>query len=129
MKELNLSKCLNTKNITYSNASDIEGNYGISLKINSDNKSITITEDLDKLMPLLPPYASSTWVPNTLKSYQIKGFSKNIKETFIGELGQDITGLTLFFLMDDGTVEYTPYMIKKTNSDGSFYDLGHIVSK
>ncbi len=36
----------------------------------------------------------------------IKGFSGKVDEIFVAEMGQDITGTVILFLMEDGTVEY-----------------------
>lgn len=122
IKELDLSKCLNNDGVLYSNQSDVVGNYGLSLVINPDKKSITLSIDNDTFMPIANQVIiGSTWVPNSTTVYQIKRFTKNIVDVFIGELGQDASGLTLFFLMDDGTVEYTPLFLKKANSDGTTY--------
>ena len=96
IKELNLSQCLNTNNISYTNPSDVEGNYGLSMTINPDKTSLTLSIDWNKFGPLS---ASSSWSSST-QNYQITGFSKNIVSTFIGDLGQDATGITLFYLMN-----------------------------
>lgn len=124
-KELDLSKSLNTNGISYENHSDIEGNHGFSLVINSDKTSATLKADMDKFMPIIGSIVGySTWEPNSIVNYPIKGFSKKIVSTFIGELGQDATGITLFFIMDDGTVEFTPLFIKKVDGqNNSYYDL------
>lgn len=104
VKKLDLSKSLNTSNVSYKNASDTIGDYGLSMNINSDKKSITLSIDWNKFGPLS---TASAWSP-AIETYQITGFTKEIASTFVGELGQDAMGLTLFYLMTDGTVEYTP---------------------
>lgn len=108
IKKLDLSKSLNTDNVFYQNASDSpSGNYGLTMKINPDKKSITLSIDWNIFGPLS---GASSWDP-TVKDYQITGFTKKVSSTFIGELGQDAKGVTLFYLMADGTVEYTPMFI------------------
>ena len=37
----------------------------------------------------------------------VDGFDKNVANAYVGELGQDSKGTTLFYVMEDGTVEYT----------------------
>lgn len=118
VKELDLTKSLNTNNITYKNASDQEGNYGLSMKINSDKKSVTLTID----WAIFGKF-STTGSSGEVKDYSVNGFSKNVKSTFIGNLGQHYSGITLFFIMEDGTVEYTKLFkqAETGNTDGSIY--------
>ena len=124
IKELDLEKSLNTKDITYKNASDTEGNYGLSIKINSD-KTATLTIDWKVFGRI-----STTGSSGEVKDYLVKGFNKNIKSTFIGDLGQDTNGITLFFIMEDGTVEYVKVFKMETNADGStYYILNNIVKQ
>lgn len=124
IKELDLEKSLNTKDITYKNASDTEGNYGLSIKINND-KTATLTIDW-KIFGRI----STTGSSGEVKDYLVKEFNKNIKSTFIGDLGQDTNGITLFFIMEDGTVEYVKIFKLGTNPDGStYYILNNIVKQ
>ena len=117
IKDLDLSKSLNTKDITYKNASDQEGNYGLSMKVNND-KTVTLTIDW-KIFGKF----STTGSSGEIKDYIVKGFTKNIKSTFIGDLGQSYNGITLFFIMEDGSVEYTKMFkqAENNNTDGSIY--------
>lgn len=117
IKELDLTKCLNNKGFSYSNATDVGGNYGLSMIVNDDKRSITLAIDWNVFGPIS---TASTWAPEVV-NYQIKGFSKDINSTFIGETGQDSKGLVLYYLMDDGTVEYTPLFILNTDSYGNKY--------
>ena len=115
IKELNLEKSLNTSNINYNNASDQEGNYGLKLKVNN-NKTATLTIDW-KIFGKITTSGSS----GEVKNYLVNGFTKNIKSTFIGDLGQHYSGITLFFIMEDNTVEYVKVFKKVENTDGSIY--------
>lgn len=123
IKELDLTKCLNTSDVRYSGETDIEGNYGISMAVNPDKKSITLSIDWSKFGPLSD---ASMW-SSEIKTYQITGFSKNISSVFVGDLGQSAVGITLFYLMQDGTVEYTPMFIKKQdNNNNYYYEINYI---
>lgn len=115
--ELDLTKSLNTTGKTYHNASDKTSDYGLSMKINND-KTVTLTID----WKVFGKY-STTSSSGEVKDYIINGFTKNIKSTFIGELGQDYHNMTFFYLMEDGTVEYTRLFKKaeNNNTDGSIY--------
>lgn len=117
VKELDLSKCLNNSTNKYSNATDVEGNYGLSMKINSDRTSVTLNIDWQTFGPLSNGSLSS----QSVNSYQITGFSKEIETVFVGDLGQDSMGITLFYVMNDGTVEYTPLFNRKFDSQNNLY--------
>lgn len=122
IKSLDLTKSMNTTNITYQNEKDLKSsNDSIKLIINKNKKSITITINYDKLIEennyLKEKYKG-------IKSYQIEGFEKNIKSAYIGLLGDNYSGTTLFYLMDDNTVQYTSLYTPKTNIDNiTFYDI------
>lgn len=125
IRPLDLSKCLNTTN-TYSNYTDIEGNVGLSTKINPDKKSITLSIDWSIFGPLT---ATEIYSPN-VEEYQITGFTKEINQAFVGQLGQDAMGITLFYLMEDKTVEYMPMFTLKTDSqNNSRYEMNYTYEK
>lgn len=125
-RPLNLSKCLNnSNNNTYSNSSDVEGNYGLSMNVNADKKSITLSIDWKTFGPL----SGASYAP-VVDTYQITGFSKEIISTFVGDLGQDAKGITLFYLMSDQTVEYTPmFTLKFDNNNNSYYEMNYTYDK
>jgi len=115
VREVDLTKCLNNSGNSYSDATDVDSNTMFSLKINSDKKSVTFSINWEKFGPFS---GASMWT-NTVGDYQITGFSKEIKEVFIGGVGQSVQGTTLFYLMEDGTVEYTPIFVLKTDSQNN----------
>ena len=122
VQPLDVTKCLNRNGYTFANPTDVQGNYGISMNINSDKKSITLNIDWNVFGPIsgLDAYAPS------VLTYQITGFTKEIKEVFIGDVGQDAMGITLFYLMTDGTVEYTPMFVSKTDTqNNSYYEINY----
>lgn len=116
IKPLDITNCLNSEKI-YSNASDVSGDYGLSMNINSDLKSITLSIDWNKFGPL----SNATAWANTVEDLQIIGFNKDVKEAFVGDLGQSSVGITMFFLMSDGTVEYMPMFNRKFDSQNNLY--------
>lgn len=123
IKDLDLSKCLNSNDgQRYSGAVDVAGDYGLSMNINSDSRSIDLSIDWNKFGPLS---TASAWAPVT-EHFQITGFNKDIKEAFVGGLGQSSVGMTLFFLMSDGTVEYMPmFNCKFDSSNTSYYEMNY----
>lgn len=117
IKELDLSKCLNKENVTYTDPTDVEEDFGLSMKANSDKRSVTLSIDWAKF----GPHSTATAWGNDIRTYQITGFSKDVSDVFVGGLGQSAMGITLFYLMSDGTVEYTPMFIKKIDSQNNSY--------
>lgn len=103
--------------VTYSNTSDKEENIGLSMKINDDKKTATLSIDWNIFGQLS---GASTWLAQ-VTNYQVSGFNKNIASTYLGEFGQDVTGATLFYIMEDGTVQYTTMFINKTDTQGNSY--------
>mgnify|MGYP003314329922 CR=1 FL=1 len=80
--------------------------YNYALKY---NKKIIATSDM---------YLPSSVLKNIL---DINGFDKKIDKVFIGEFGQDSTGLTLIYLMEDGSVSYTRLFKKNYNEENNLY--------
>lgn len=117
IKPLDLSKCLNSSNFSYANPKDSSSDNGLTMQINGDKKSITLSIDWKKFGPLSQ---ASAWAPE-VQTYQITGFNNEIKDTFVGGVGQDSTGITLFYLMSDGTVQFTPMFVRKTDTKGNMY--------
>ena len=116
-EKLNLSKSLNTKNLVYDNPTENEGDYGLSMSINEDGKSITLNIDWDKFGPL----SNMRYKGEGEKTYQIKDFSNKVYRVLIGEIGENLSGLTLIYLLDNGTVEYTPIFVVKEGTNGEKY--------
>ena len=121
VKDLDITKCLNNSSLTYSNASSVEGKYGLSMVINSDKKSVTLNIDWSVFGPLVPKYPGGGSTTSGVENFQVTGFTKDVVATFVGDLGQSSEGITLFYLMSDGTVEYTPMFAKKTDSQNNVY--------
>ncbi len=126
-KALNLSLCLNNPGVTYSSPTQEEGKYGLSMTINPEQTSITLNIDWNTFCSIVSSvvYGGGT-CSQTIESYQITGFTKKVQQVFIGDLGQAANGITLFYLMEDGTVEYTPMFVRKTDAQGnSWYVLNY----
>ena len=60
----------------------------------------------------------------SVKDKEITGFSAKPVSVYGGEFGQDIVGLTMLFLMDDGTVEYI--QVADMLTDESYVSQGTI---
>ena len=120
IKPLDLSKCLNNSTNTYSDQSEAPASkYGLSMSINQDKMSVTLNIDWASFGPI----SGATAYVGTVKAYQITGFTSKVKNAYVGSIGQDITGVTLFFLMEDSTVSYMPMFVLRKD------DLGNIREK
>lgn len=115
--ELDLSKCLNQTNVTYSNPVEAITSIGLTPTVDAGNRSVTINTDGSKFGPLS---THSSYYSGEYKMYA-DGFDKNITSAYVGELGQDPKGTTLFYIMEDGTVQYTRIFKKETDSAGNQY--------
>ena len=119
VKDLDLSKPLNTSGYTYSDVSDKDQDVGFSLKINDDKQSVTVSI-YEKGSKLISDVKHSTWTTDTI-TRQITGFNKKIQSSYIGGLGQDSVGTIFYFIMEDGTVTYAKLFEKALNADGTMY--------
>lgn len=122
IKPLDLRKSNNTSDITYDYQKDLVSSTDtLELKINDNKRSITININWDELIK------ENNKIKNRYvgtKPYQIRGFEKNINSAYIGLLGEDYSGTTLFYLMEDNTVEYTKFYSPKMNIAGeTIYDI------
>lgn len=118
IKPLNLSKCLNNSTNTYSDKSEAPtSKYGLSMSVNQDKMSVTLTIDWATFGPI----SGASAYASTEETYQVTGFTSKVKAAYIGDVGQDATGITLFFLMEDSTVSYMPMFIWKKDTQGNGY--------
>ena len=126
IKPLDITKSLNTTGITYSNPQGEMNTLGLSMKVNDDKKSVTLSIDWN----VFGQHSGATaWAPEVI-NYQITNFSKNVVSTFIGGVGQDAKGTILFYLMEDGTVGYTPLFNLKTDSqNNTYYEMNYAYVK
>ncbi len=117
IKELDLSKCINTTEVKYKNESTKAENDGLAMKIADSKNEVILSINWE----VFGSMSKATAWANETKDYKVIGFEKNVQDVMVGELGQSAEGLTLFFLMEDGTVEYTPMFIKQTDSQNNIY--------
>ena len=94
---------LNEENIVNKNDKvyDLNKDTTMNIKINSDKKSVTVTLDWTDLSKSFNNERTDT-------EEKTISFDKEVKEVLSGGSGQDITGMAILYLMEDGTVEYTP---------------------
>lgn len=105
-----------SSNIAYgSNVSEVSSRFVlkteppleiIGTKISDDKKTVTVTVNWDGLKEVYP-----TLNGKTTSSYSIS-FDKNVRAVYVNGWGQGWGQETIFYLMEDGTVEYTPVTTK-----------------
>ena len=118
IKPLDLTKSLNTSNIEYTDAKELEEGRdvgGLSIKHNGSDLKLVI--DWPKFGP---NSGASAWSQEPVE-YEIKNLSGTVRKAFVSGIGQDITGTKLFYLMEDGTVEYTDVFSRNFDSKGTLY--------
>ena len=118
IKDLDITKCINgVEGVTYSNPKVVTNDYGLNPKINDDKLSITISVDSEGVF-----YKNASNITsNQIDFIYVNGFTKNISKVFIGEFGHDATGISLMYLMEDGTVSYTKLFKKNYDDNNDLY--------
>ena len=127
-EEIQLVTALNTTNLTYELSDDLmdEDVLGLELDTNKDRRGAKLKIEWDKFCEA----TSSSTCETGDEIYDVSGFKGRIKDEFIGGYGQDSSGTTLYFLMDDNTVEYVPLFNLKKNRDGtSSYEINFSYKK
>ena len=88
---------------------------GLSIRLSKTKKSAVITIDWGKYFDIYGTSVST----GEIRNYEITNFTKNIREVYIGGFGQSSGYETAFYVMEDGTVEYTPIMNALGNNGSS----------
>lgn len=114
-------KCINSKGETYTLAF-YDNADGLSIKLSEDRRSVKLNINWSLFGPLS---GSSAWSSN-VETLTINNFSTEIKDIYIGGYGQDISGTTILYLMNDGTVEYTPLLDAITSNRNAIKSYGKI---
>ncbi len=98
------NNCINGSNDTvYSIGTSSNNSLGIFMTIQNNNKEVVVT-----INPSRYTIAGLTGIG--IKNYTINNFSKEIVDVAVGEFGQAAGQEALLYLMEDGTVEYTPLL-------------------
>jgi len=124
IKPLDLTKCINNSSLVYEKPQGEElVSNGLSLEINPDKKSAQLHIDWRKYDP---DVVSSNENAEWSTSVPILEFNKAIKKGFIGGAGQSKESVILFYLMEDGTVEYTRLYKQSKDKEGyTYYEMNY----
>ena len=117
IKPLDLSKCLNCDWII---SNPKEEKSSTNFTINNDNNKVTISINWETF----GQESGLSAYPKDVKYYDVKGINGNVIDVIEGGSGQSISSTTFYYLLEDGTVEYTKLFNKNTDSQGhTFYTL------
>ncbi len=112
--------------MTYEEAEKIEEDTGIRIELEEGEAYLSTDCENEMLLAFLPNQKKN------IKHQKITGFHSSIQEVYYGYFGNGDMMPTLFFLMEDGTVEYidAKEMIenKKYESSGKINNLKNIVT-
>lgn len=112
--------------MTYEEEERIEEDTGVSIEIEDGEAYLSTDSENEMLLAFLPNEKKD------IEHQKITGFRSSIQEVYYGYFGNGDMMPTLFFLMEDGTVEYinAKEMIenKKYQSSGRVKDLKNIVA-
>ena len=129
VKELDITNCLNgVEGVTYSKPKVVTSAYGLEVKINDDKLGVTVSVDGTGVFNKNVSTITSHERDESNYNLVVNGFDKKIDKVFIGEFGQDATGITLIYLMEDKTVSYTR-LFKKNYDDANtlYFTLNNVL--
>lgn len=89
--------------VTYKPFTENTNTTGLSISLNADKRSATIKIDWNLYSKIYGVEGTGSVV-----AYSVTNFTKEIKEVYILGYGQASGNETAFYLMEDGTVEFTP---------------------
>ncbi len=118
IKEIDLSKGINTS-LKYELTESNSYNDKLGLRINLDNDKVTVTQS-SVFNKTVSNITHSTYEAVDL-TYEVTGLVGKVKSALVGGIGQDVTSTMLFFVMEDGTVEYVSMFKRNTDASGNLY--------
>lgn len=122
LPNINEGKCLNAKenvNYTISRSADFSG---LTAYIRDDGKTVGFNVNGNLIKDKYPDVNITEY-----KEYSITNFSKKVVKVYIEGMGQGVGNEVLYFLMEDGTVEYMPiYQTLKAQEFKSYGKLENV---
>ncbi len=104
------NKCINNNEMNYEITNS---EFDVNVTLNSDKKSVIFSGDW------------GLFGDNEVSfEYNINNFQNEISDVLIGIFGWDGYSASIIYLMEDGTVEYTP--IRKAKEENNFKSYGKI---
>lgn len=122
VKELDITNCINgVEGVTYSKPKVVTKAYGLEAKVNDDKLGVTVFVDGSGVFNKNVSTITSQERDESNYSLYVDGFEKKLNKVFIGEFGQDATGISLIYLFEDKTVGYTRLFKKNYNENNELY--------
>ena len=122
VKELDITKCNNgVEGVTYSKPKVVTSAYGLEAKVNDDKLGVTVFVEGAGVFNKNVSTITSHERDESNYNLVVNGFDKKIDKVFIGEFGQDATGISLIYLMEDRTVSYTRLFKKNYDETNTLY--------
>ena len=121
IKPLDLTKCLNCNgNLTFKDQSELSASNHFEITNNNSNLKLTIHWETFCKM------SGASDCANEPIDYEIRGINKKVQSTMIGGRGQSINSVTFYYLLEDGTVEYTKlYKNNKDSAGNNYYAINY----
>lgn len=117
IEAVDFNNCLNHDDVEFKEYTYYYEDEAFKPEISKDKKTVTLyidwSSEFGKTAKMLGAVDENE---NSTKKYIITGFKKNVKEVLVGTLGQSWSELTIFYLMEDGTVYYS-YVFKVVNTN------------
>ena len=127
---LDLENCVNEKNKTYIPMVGDVSEHGIRVYVQADLKSVDVQYNGSLLNEA---YGLGWMTVNEYESLGTKTLNKRISQIFIGGYGQAMGNEVILYLMEDGTIQYTPIHKeltgdnwKQADNDKKFISYGEL---
>lgn len=119
---LDKSNSLNTRNVEYRNerTTSVNDNIGLTVNVSTDKKNAVLTIDWPTFSAAISKEVPATY-PTTKATYNILGFNKTIKNVLLTQYDNTLSSLTIVYLMEDNTVQYTTLV--KSNNGVKYVDI------
>jgi len=115
-KPVDLTKCLNcNENWVFNDATTNDSATHFTLKNDNNHVSLSIN------WKTFCEFSGASSCSNDTLTYEIKGINKTVESTIVGGSGQSIEATTFYYLLEDGTVEYTKLFAQKEDNQGNKY--------
>ena len=83
---------------------------GVKVSIDKSRKSVTISTNMKTLNESFNLQMFTADDSYSYEKIDTKTFDKKVAQVLIDGAGQDVSGTAIIYLMEDGTVEYTPIL-------------------
>lgn len=114
------SKCLNQERVDGFVTSKIETENYASVNLEKSD-SVGFSYSLGNLGKIFPSFADSNAREGVFTNVEIPFQGKKVADVFIKSFGHSYVNETVFFLMEDGTVEYMPVIHAIRNNNFKSY--------